>query len=364
MVTEFLPGVLHSAAAVPRHDRRRAQGAGPVQHRAAGRIRRQHGHPRSGRGHDALRAGARAGRAAVDRRFPRRRRATARSISPRSRPPTGIQHHGRRDQGQAARHAAHRDAELVDHHGLRPGPEQGLGRRPRRRPSSSCPSSARSRPRQAAKLMADRLRLPRLAGGQRQEGHPLPQPEERAATSEDMERPAKETQRYYVTHVKDADLNKAMDDASLAMIKFLETEEEDRAPRRLWPGERGDGLPRRRGVRDREERPLPDAEEPLAKAAMTRRHAPVVAAQAGTQGCECESRLCVRLRDRGCVLDACVASARRIQRSERMRRSSPPRPICAASPRRSAAIASRSPASCRPVSIRRNTSRSRRTSRA
>ena len=28
--------------------------------------------------------------------------------------------------------------------------------------------------------------------------------------------------RYYVTHVKDADLNKAMDDASMAMIKFLE----------------------------------------------------------------------------------------------------------------------------------------------
>ena len=39
---------------------------------------------------------------------------------------------------------------------------------------------------------------------------------------EDMERPVKETQRYYVTHVRDADLNKAMDDASMAMIQFLE----------------------------------------------------------------------------------------------------------------------------------------------
>ncbi len=39
---------------------------------------------------------------------------------------------------------------------------------------------------------------------------------------EDMERPLKETQRYYVAHVKDADLNKAMDGASLAMIQFLE----------------------------------------------------------------------------------------------------------------------------------------------
>jgi acetamidase/formamidase len=39
---------------------------------------------------------------------------------------------------------------------------------------------------------------------------------------EDMERPTKETAKYYVAHVKDADLNKAMDGASMAMIKFLE----------------------------------------------------------------------------------------------------------------------------------------------
>jgi len=41
---------------------------------------------------------------------------------------------------------------------------------------------------------------------------------------EDMERPTKETPRYYVTHVKDADLNKAMNDASMAMIKLLEND--------------------------------------------------------------------------------------------------------------------------------------------
>jgi acetamidase/formamidase len=41
---------------------------------------------------------------------------------------------------------------------------------------------------------------------------------------EDMERPTKETPRYYVTHVKDADLNKAMNDASMAMIKWLESD--------------------------------------------------------------------------------------------------------------------------------------------
>jgi acetamidase/formamidase len=41
---------------------------------------------------------------------------------------------------------------------------------------------------------------------------------------EDMERPVIETPKYYVTHVKDADLNKSMNDASRAMIKWLESE--------------------------------------------------------------------------------------------------------------------------------------------
>ena len=41
---------------------------------------------------------------------------------------------------------------------------------------------------------------------------------------EDMERPVNETPKYYVTHVKDADLNKSMNDASRAMIKWLESE--------------------------------------------------------------------------------------------------------------------------------------------
>jgi len=41
---------------------------------------------------------------------------------------------------------------------------------------------------------------------------------------EDMERPTRETGKYYVVHVKDADLNKAMNDASMGMFKFLESE--------------------------------------------------------------------------------------------------------------------------------------------
>jgi acetamidase/formamidase len=45
-----------------------------------------------------------------------------------------------------------------------------------------------------------------------------------AAAGEDMERPTTETAQYLVTHAKDADLNKAMDGASMAMIKLLETD--------------------------------------------------------------------------------------------------------------------------------------------
>jgi hypothetical protein len=51
---------------------------------------------------------------------------------------------------------------------------------------------------------------------------------------EDMERPTKENAKYYVSHAKDADLNKAMDTASMGMIKWLESDKEDRPPRRLW----------------------------------------------------------------------------------------------------------------------------------
>jgi acetamidase/formamidase len=41
---------------------------------------------------------------------------------------------------------------------------------------------------------------------------------------EDLERPTRETPKYYVVHVKDADLNNAMNNASMGMIKFLEVE--------------------------------------------------------------------------------------------------------------------------------------------
>jgi acetamidase/formamidase len=45
-----------------------------------------------------------------------------------------------------------------------------------------------------------------------------------AGDKEDMERPVNETSEYIVAHAKDADLNKAMNDASMGMIKWLESE--------------------------------------------------------------------------------------------------------------------------------------------
>ena len=44
-----------------------------------------------------------------------------------------------------------------------------------------------------------------------------------AKRKEDMERPTKETAKYFVSHVADADLGKAMDGASMGMIKWLES---------------------------------------------------------------------------------------------------------------------------------------------
>jgi acetamidase/formamidase len=45
-----------------------------------------------------------------------------------------------------------------------------------------------------------------------------------ARDREDVERPTRETARYYVSHVSNADLNKAMDEASMGMIRWLEAE--------------------------------------------------------------------------------------------------------------------------------------------
>jgi len=45
-----------------------------------------------------------------------------------------------------------------------------------------------------------------------------------AGDTEDMQRPTAETATYFVSHAKDPDLNKAMDSASMGMIRWLEAE--------------------------------------------------------------------------------------------------------------------------------------------
>src|SRR5262249_5155270 len=70
---------------------------------------------------------------------------------------------------------------------------------------------------------ADGIGLSHFAGSQHQEGHPLPQSEDHLGTR-GMERPAKETAKYYGPHGKGPDLNKAMDPASMGMDKWLESE--------------------------------------------------------------------------------------------------------------------------------------------
>jgi acetamidase/formamidase len=45
-----------------------------------------------------------------------------------------------------------------------------------------------------------------------------------AGDTEDMERPTGETAEYFVSHARNADLNKAMDEASMGMIRWLEAE--------------------------------------------------------------------------------------------------------------------------------------------
>ena len=124
---------------------------------------------------------------------------------------------------------------------------------------------------QAEKLMPTRFRLPRLAGRQRQERHPLPQSQECARQG-----------RHGAPDQRDAEIPSVAcqgrrpeqgDERSLdGHDQVARVGKEDRPARRLWTCQRGDGLPGRRDLRHREERPLPDAEEHLGRGrqALTR----------------------------------------------------------------------------------------------
>ncbi len=112
------------------------------------------------------------------------------------------------------------------------------------------------------KADADGFRLPGLASGQRQEGHPLPQPEESARG-----------RRYGTSDQGNVEISGVIrqgrrsqqgDGCSLdGHDQDARERQEDRASRRLWACQRRDGLPDRRRFRHREERSLPGAEEHL-----------------------------------------------------------------------------------------------------
>ena len=90
-----------------------------------------------------------------------------------------------------------------------------------------------------------------------------------ASDKEDMERPTTET-REVLRHPRQGCRPQQGDERRVDGHDQVAGErEEDRAARRLWARQRGDGLPRRRDLRHREERPLPDAEEPLGASAAS-----------------------------------------------------------------------------------------------
>src|SRR4051794_11226465 len=122
--------------------------------------------------------------------------------------------------------------------------------------------AAQGRARAGGEANGERFRLPGVSSRQCQERHPLPQSEKcrrqgrhGASDQGDLEilrlarqgrRPQQGDERCVDGHDQVAGVG-----------------EEDRASGRLWPRQRGDGLPRRSGFRKREECPLPDAEKYL-----------------------------------------------------------------------------------------------------
>ena len=110
----------------------------------------------------------------------------------------------------------------------------------------------------------ERFRLPRFASGEHQEGHPLPQPEEHARQG-----------RHGASDQGDAEIpclacqgcrSEQGDERRLdGHDQFARVGEEADPPRCLRARQRGDGLPRRRDLRHREERSLHNAQEHLGR---------------------------------------------------------------------------------------------------
>ena len=134
--------------------------------------------------------------------IPTPRRATARSTSPRSRPPTANST-SRSTSSRASRstcRASRRRRSWITmgfDQDLNKAWDAGQGA-DRQVPVRAAQDLGRA----GGEADADGLRLPRLAGGQHQEGHPLPQPEERRRTARTWSVRSRRRARYYVTHVQ------------------------------------------------------------------------------------------------------------------------------------------------------------------
>ena len=127
MTTEFLPGIVLPVRPFP--------GTMGVARREPGRYSSvppgEYGGNMDIRdfvaGTIALRAGVRAGRAAMERRFARRPGQWRSQPHGARNRVQGAEHHCRSDQGHAARQSPDRNAEILDHHGIRPGSQSRLG---------------------------------------------------------------------------------------------------------------------------------------------------------------------------------------------------------------------------------------------
>ena len=223
-VTEFLPGVEIPLRPFPGTHRSRAQGARTLQQRAArANMPATWTFAISPKARSLYVPVLRAGRLAVDRAIPMPPRAMAKSISPRSRPPT---------RSSTSRVDVIKGKPLdfprieTPTSWITMGFDQDLNK---------AWDQAKA---QTVKLLSELRKVP---AGSRPEAddHSLGLPRHRrwstsrraftastprTAGREDMERPTKETPKYFVSHAKDADLNKAMDTASMGMIKWLENE--------------------------------------------------------------------------------------------------------------------------------------------
>ena len=167
-----------AAAAVPRHDRRRAQGAGTLLKRAAGRIRRQHGYPRLRRRHARSMCRCMSPARCCGPAILMRAKATAKSTSPRI---------------ETAYKEFNITVEVIKGKPLdfprietakswiTMGFDQDMNKAWAQAKAQTVKFLAEQRnisARASRETDGQRFRLPRLAGGQRQERHPLPQSEE------------------------------------------------------------------------------------------------------------------------------------------------------------------------------------------